>query len=384
MISYQSEGRGKRHKWHDFFPSSLLSPFLHIMLSLVNDFKTIFVMTMFFVIILLLTKYVFGYTINTLIIHKNNCTRAQKTLLDMGTFSVWKIIKEHKEYMDGLIFCANRRHFFIGFMQGASGGSVGEGPSGSMMLQIFANKKTIELIQNSRVDGIDTDDSNDPNENNENKMEKMKKKKLVIFSRLGNNYAWLDYTKSYFDCRKRFEVREGSKQQAIVDDILDKIRTHQRLIQSNDSTSQEKDQINQKRPSNFFIHGSPGSGKSTIALIVANALNGSLCKDFTPTDPGDNLPNLIQSVEPTEASPLIICNDEADTMIYRAHNSLIPKHKNIPVAVYDKRSMNKFREDIEFCENVYYIETSNVPKSVIDSWDPSYLRDGRVDAFYEM
>jgi len=92
-----------------------------------------------------------------------------------------------------------------------------------------------------------------------------------------------------------------------------------------------------------------------IALIVANALNGSLCKDFTPTDPGDNLANLIQSVEPTESTPLI-CNDEAEDTMNRAHNSLIPKHKNIPVAVYDKRSMNKFQEDIEFCENYKTIE----------------------------
>lgn len=369
-----------------------------LMLGLLNDFKSIIGLGAFLVVVLYLAKYEFGYAINIIIVQKNNRNKVQKMLLDMGTSSIWNIVKDHKEYMDGPVFCANSKHFFVGLLQGGIDGERERDRDGSMTLKIFANKRTIDFIRKSQIEGLGDDEyltSRDGDEiDDHDKKRKEKKKKLVIFSRLGNNYAWLDYTKSYFDCEKRFEVRKGSAQQAIIDDIVLKIQSHReetkaegdalQSTQTKQTKQRQKQRQRQKRPSNFFIYGSPGSGKSTIALIVANTLNGSLCKDFTPTDPGDNLPNLIQSVEPTESCPLIICNDEADTMIFRAHNSLIPKHKNIPVAVYDKRSMNKFREDIEFYENVYYIETSNVSKDVIDSWDPSYLREGRVDAFYEM
>jgi len=136
-----------------------------------------------------------------------------------------------------------------------------------------------------------------------------------------------------------------------------------------------------------FISGAPGSGKTTIAYFLAKELNGCICKTFNPTDPGDQIIQLIRTVNPTPDKPLIVLLDEIDIMIDKIHNNKIDTHKNIPVPVRSKTDFNGFLDDVEIhCKNTIFILTSNLSKDVIEANtnDKSYLRDGRVNRYFSM
>lgn len=168
-------------------------------------------------------------------------------------------------------------------------------------------------------------------------------------------------------------MKEGSKQGNIVLDI----------VKNYNRTNRNANMIKgTKRFSNVFIYGQPGSGKTVIGMLIAYQLHASYCDDFDPTDPGDNLPNLLEQIEPTEDHPCVIVINESDVMIHKVHYGLIQKHKHIPISITDKSTMNRFREKIEFFPNILLIETSNLSKESIDNLDPSYLRKGRIDKVY--
>jgi hypothetical protein len=136
-----------------------------------------------------------------------------------------------------------------------------------------------------------------------------------------------------------------------------------------------------------FINGIPGSGKTTIAYLLAKELNGSMCKTFNPTDAGDHIQNLIRRVNPTSENPLIVLLDEIDIMINNIHNNKINTHKHTPVPVRSKTDFNRFLDDVEIhYKNVIFILTSNTSLKDIEmnTKDSSYLREGRVHLYFTM
>ena len=134
----------------------------------------------------------------------------------------------------------------------------------------------------------------------------------------------------------------------------------------------------------FFIHGVSGAGKSTIGLLVANRLNGTLCHTFNPTEPGDTLQYLLRDSEPTDETPTIILIEEVNTLIRNVHSETIQKHKNITTCVHNKSTYNTFMDDLILYRNVLFILTSNESRESIDALDPCYLRKGRVNGHYSM
>ncbi len=148
--------------------------------------------------------------------------------------------------------------------------------------------------------------------------------------------------------------------------------------------SQIKNIYKEKNRASIFISGQPGTGKSMIGFLLAKELNGKLCRSFNPSDPGDNMINLIKEVEPDEEKPLILMLDEANILIRKITDNLIIMHKNIPIAVHDKITFNRFMDDMIFYQNVILILTSNETKKTIDDIDISYLRDGRIDAVFNL
>lgn len=182
---------------------------------------------------------------------------------------------------------------------------------------------------------------------------------LTIYDREGP-FQFLYYSS------RRLQVTRVAKprpqQKTIVDDIVAKFNAH------GHHTS--------------FIYGKPGSGKTTIALLAAMATNGTFCKTFNPTDPGDTLINLYNIVEPTREKPLVLLLDEVDTMVRSIHVG-VAQHPEVPIMVRDKTTFNRFLDDLNLMwDNVIVVMTSNVSKSDIDSMDESYLRYGRVDDCY--
>jgi len=130
-----------------------------------------------------------------------------------------------------------------------------------------------------------------------------------------------------------------------------------------------------------------GTGKSTIGLLIAKELNGSYCHEFNPTEPGDSFTNLLRDTEQNDDDlngPLVVVMEEIDIMIKNIHESKIARHNKITTAVHSKSTFNTFLDDMIFYKNIIIIMTSNVSKEVIDTVDPSYIRSGRVNAYYTM
>lgn len=138
------------------------------------------------------------------------------------------------------------------------------------------------------------------------------------------------------------------------------------------------------RKKNFsvaMIYGKPGSGKSMIPMFLTKELNGSYCDSFTPTDPGDNIAMIYNTICPTFDNPMIIVLEEFDIMINKVHNGLVQQHKAMPTQIHDKTNCNQFFDKINrgFYPFLILILTSNKSTDYIDMLDSSYIRPGRVD-----
>lgn len=147
------------------------------------------------------------------------------------------------------------------------------------------------------------------------------------------------------------------------------------------------------RNSVVLLHGQLGTGKSMIPLLLAQRIiqtnpNHSVhfCDTFKPTDPGDSFNNLYNRVNPTSTSPLIVVLEEYDRMVDQIHHQKIMPHKHIPISIPDKPGWNQFldRFDRRYYPWVIIVLTSNLAPDVINAWDPSYIRPGRVNQIFEV
>jgi hypothetical protein len=194
-----------------------------------------------------------------------------------------------------------------------------------------------------------------------NSFRKSSAKRIInIWGRTGS-YSNIWYSSIKLDLSSLYPKQE---QDHIVTDIINLYNKQQRVC--------------------VFLHGVVGAGKSTIGLLVAKQLKGSFCHTFNPTEPGDTLHALLRETGTDEETPIVVVLEEVDTIINNAHNNLIERHKNIPIVVYNKSTLNTFLDDMILFKNVIIILTSNKTKESIDHLDSSYLRRGRVDACYSM
>lgn len=184
-----------------------------------------------------------------------------------------------------------------------------------------------------------------------------KTKQIDVYYRTGN-FFWLSYCKRQLN----LNIEPNPAQSKIVSEIVSCYKK-----------SASKTVV-------AYIHGKPGTGKSTIPLILAQELKGSYCKTFNPTDPGDRLNDLYNLISPKLDTPMVLVIEEANIMINNIHNHRIESHKHIPVLVRNKESWNSLFDDIKLMyPYLIIVMTSNVPPEVIDDLDSSYLRKGRVD-----
>ena len=182
----------------------------------------------------------------------------------------------------------------------------------------------------------------------------------VLWARSGN------YSNIYYN---KLKIRTDSffpkgDQEQVVDDIVSIYRG--------------------KGRANIFLEGASGTGKSTVGILLAKKLGGSLCHSFNPTNPGDALNYIYDYSDASDQSPLILMLEEVNTMIHAINENKIPLHKNLHTVVYNKTTFNTFLDDMCMYKNTILVMTSNEPKESIDAIDPSYLRKGRVDASITM
>jgi hypothetical protein len=188
---------------------------------------------------------------------------------------------------------------------------------------------------------------------------------IKIWNRKGNYYQF-----GYF-CRKLIVIKQPLTSQTV---ILNKIQNYYK-------TQLTKNCV-------VFIHGKSGSGKSTLAILLTHALKCNYCNAFNNTEPCDNLDGLYCRVEPTETSPLIILLDEVDVILYNISSDLkiYKQHESSPREVHDKRTWNSFLDKIDqgLYPNLIVIMTSNKSRVTIDSYDKSFIREGRVNLYFEL
>jgi len=134
----------------------------------------------------------------------------------------------------------------------------------------------------------------------------------------------------------------------------------------------------------FYLHGKPGTGKSTVPAFLAKNLGGTIVEDFDPTTPGDSFYSLLSNVGPKKESPLIIVLDEFDAKIRKIHEGIEP-HKHIVIPVRDKPTWNNFLDqfDRKYAVHVILLLLSNVsPETLSEETDPAYIRPKRVHKYF--
>lgn len=185
----------------------------------------------------------------------------------------------------------------------------------------------------------------------------VEKSMINLWGRSGN-FFWLKYNKRQIDVNK-FNCRDNQKQ--TVEQIIECYKEKENVV--------------------AYIHGEQGAGKSIVPILIAKDLKGSICIDFNPTDPGDNLELVYNSICPSKENPLVLVFEEVDIMITKIHNGMIKKHKSVPTSVLDKTGFNTMLDWIDrgLYPNLILIMTSNKSPDYVDSLDRSYLREGRVD-----
>lgn len=189
------------------------------------------------------------------------------------------------------------------------------------------------------------------------------KVKLVTYPREGP--AWnRKYMKDEIEITKIMPVKE---QQEVTEKIMELYNAHR----------------NNKVVA--YIYGIPGSGKSCIGDILAQT-NGVLVDDFNPTDLGDEFKPLYSKIAPTRSKPLILVLDEVDKIIDKIHyHSEKLQNKHYDRIIYNGQTWNKFFDKVERrYSNIIIIMTSNRKPEEILAMDKSYLRQRRVDIFFEM
>jgi len=195
-----------------------------------------------------------------------------------------------------------------------------------------------------------------------NEDEESDKKKIKFYERNGN-YFYLHYNSRDINVEKYVP---RSSQKKIIDSLKDDYKKNGCVVS--------------------VIYGDPGSGKSMIPILLTKEINGYLCDSYNPTDPGDDIALIYNTIMPTYEKPLVIVFEEFDIMITKIHNNIIQPHKHIPIQVKDKTSWNILFDRIDrgLYPNMFILLTSNLDPIFIDKLDSSYLRPGRISSRYKL
>jgi len=139
-----------------------------------------------------------------------------------------------------------------------------------------------------------------------------------------------------------------------------------------------------RRQGTVFLHGVSNAGKSMVGYLVAKELGGKFCHFFNPTEPGDQIHNLVADASPTDDSPLVVVLEEVDIILHKIHHDAVVKNREVATSVHDKTGWCNFLDNMVFMNNVLLIMTSNKSKADLDALDPAYLRKGRIHAEFRM
>jgi hypothetical protein len=224
------------------------------------------------------------------------------------------------------------------------------------------NSSSSSDSSDSSSDSDSSESSSDSESDSDSDKKNKKKSKIKFYERQGN-FFWLTYNNRDINVEK-YIPRDNQKE--VISSLKKEYKKSSNVVS--------------------VIHGDPGSGKSMIPILLAKELNGYLCDSYNPTEPGDDIAIIYNTIMPSIEKPLILVLEEFDIIIHRIHNNLIQSHKHIPIQVKDKTSWNTLLDRIDrgLYPNMFFLLTSNSDPIIIDKLDSSYLRKGRVTSRFEL
>ena len=274
-----------------------------------------------------------------------NIIKGMVKILNQETYSSSSLYEYGKERPSGMFICWQYFGYYID-----------TGSDSDIEILLFTTKVNFSrLLKNSTktCESIVLDTSAPSNPRKESP--------ITIWNRYGS-YTHIYYSDLKMDLSTIYPMGD---QGYIMQDIIEKYNKTNRLV--------------------AFIYGVTGTGKSTLGLLIEKELRGSYCHDFIPTDPGDSFKILLRDTAKEDVTgPMVIVLEEIDETIQRIHDGNVQRHKNALTYVHNKMSFNSFMDDMIFHRNIIILMTSNKKKEEIDLLDPSYLRQGRVNAYYTM
>ena len=166
---------------------------------------------------------------------------------------------------------------------------------------------------------------------------------------------------------KRIDPTMISKQDKIAEEIVSDYKERMKLNDWPEGNSV------------VLLSGKPGVGKSTIAILVAQMLNGVLCACFRPTESGTSLQEILNYRDSSHAGKtLVLLVDEFDTIVRNVHAEKLKASTKHITEVTDKASLNGFMDRIATVQNLIVILTTNWTVDQFNALDTSYVRKGRT------
>ena len=131
----------------------------------------------------------------------------------------------------------------------------------------------------------------------------------------------------------------------------------------------------------IYIYGPPGSGKTSIGLIIAKEFKSHYYDGWKPLSEGNHFSGIYSHVNPDKEQPLIIVVNEIDTYIKKLDKQ--DPVKDVERQFDGKTDWNNFFDSVGMglYPNVIIIATGNSPAS---EFDRSLMRKGRFDIVVEL
>jgi len=238
-----------------------------------------------------------------------------------------------------------------------------------LLISTESTKKTfLKNILKTSLKQVGNKNENENENKNENKWKESENEDENDDEKKTFDYYWRsgNYNNIYYSKRTMvLENQYNSQQYSLSRKIIEYYNKHNNVVS--------------------YIYGNIGLGKTFMAYLLCNEINGMLCDSFNPCEPGDYIQDIYSHVNPTCENPFVLILDEVDILLKNIHCNKIEKHKNIPTQIYNKNTWNNFLDKIELGLYPYMLVLlcSNKNKEYIDNMDHSYLRKGRVNVYCE-
>ena len=191
---------------------------------------------------------------------------------------------------------------------------------------------------------------------------KTKRRTIRIYKNVSSSRRWTEWLSRLIP----FHFVPTARQTAIINEIVQKSDT--KFLKNHVA----------------LVYGPPGSGKSSLAAMLADQIDAVLVTDFNPFEPGQILEQLLSQIEEyKDGKKIVILIDEVDIPLAECSSWFRwfrQPHPEVRTMIPDgKKGWNEFFDMVHReVPNVIFIMTTN-DKNLVRKHDKSMFRENRVD-----